>query len=92
MLTKIYVFLLICIPSVWVVAPLGSVGPPAGILAGSLLLAAWVVPRVTRWHVALGTTAVHSLLLLFAAGFAAAGARRPDGRSCLRSTPRSCAV
>jgi hypothetical protein len=67
---RAYIVLLICIPSVWVVGPLGAVGALAGLL-GLGLFAAWLLSR----SVSKGSrpvTPVHWLLLLFTAGFAAA--------------------
>jgi hypothetical protein len=69
-LVNTYVVLLICIPSVWVVAPLGAVGSPASILA-CLLLVVWAVGRLTRSQAGETITPVQWLLLVFAAGFAA---------------------
>ncbi|MPQ99439.1 hypothetical protein GB931_16245 [Modestobacter sp. I12A-02628] len=66
-----YLVLLVLVPSVFVVGPLGAAGTPAG-LVGLLLLVLWVFARVTRARPDLGTTAVHWLVLLFVSGLLAA--------------------
>lgn len=76
---RLYIALLICIPSVWVVGPLGSVGALAGLVACGLLVG-WLFSRLAPSRVRLPATSVHWLLLLFTAGFLAgvcAAARRP---------------
>jgi O-antigen ligase len=70
-LVGLYLVLLVCIPAVWVVGPLGAVGSPAG-LVSCLMFAVWALGQMLFPATGRTTTAVHRLLLGFAAAFAAA--------------------
>jgi hypothetical protein len=74
----VFVVLLVCIPSVYVVKPLGAVGTPAAII-GVIALGLWVLHRLVGMPTA-RPTPVHWLLLAFVAAMVAsftAGALRP---------------
>jgi O-antigen ligase len=66
-----YLVALVCIPSVYVVGPLGAVGSPAGIVS-CLMFGVWALGRVLAPPTGRGGTAVHRLLLVFAAASALA--------------------
>ena len=70
-LIALYLVLLVGIPSVWVVGPLGAVGAPAA-LVSCLMFAVWALGRVFFPAPGRVTTTVHRLLLGFTAAFAAA--------------------
>jgi O-antigen ligase len=69
-LVATYLVLLVCVPSVYVVGPLGAVGTPAGIVSCALL-GMWALARLLGPRAGRGTV-VHRLLLVFAVAFALA--------------------
>ncbi|RBY78013.1 hypothetical protein DQ239_09960 [Blastococcus sp. TF02-09] len=66
-----YLVALVCIPSVYVVGPLGAVGSPAGIVS-CLMFGVWAVSRFLGPPTGARGGAVHRLLLVFAVAFALA--------------------
>lgn len=64
---RLYLFLLIISPSIYVVGPLGAAGTPAGIL-GCIMLILWLLERVARTQLRMN----HSPLNWAVAGFALA--------------------